>query len=89
LNTGAAGIKELQQEADRLGITLSGETSQAAAQFNDNLTRLQAVSTGLFNRIAAELLPSLVKLTDNLFKSADGAKALDNAAALRSMALKY
>ena len=80
LNTGAAGIKQLQQEADRLGITLSGQTSQAAAQFNDNLTRLQAVSRGLFNRIAAELLPSLVKLTESLFNTAAGANALDGAA---------
>lgn len=80
LNAGASGIAELQQEADRLGITLDTNTAKAAEAFNDNLTRIQSVSRGLANNIAAQLLPTLVNLTNQLFNSAAGSQALQQAA---------
>lgn len=75
LNKGSAGIKELYEEADRLGITISGTTSKAADDFNNNLFKLQGAVSGFANRLAENLTPELVRLT-GLFvqttKDADG-----------------
>ncbi len=61
LHDGAAGISDLQKEADLLGVTVSGSAGKAAEEFNDNLTRLHAATQGVFNSIAANLLPTLVE----------------------------
>ena len=64
LNQGASGIRELMQEAERLGLKLSTETAQAAEAFNDNLTALKASSSGLGITLATELLAPLRVVTD-------------------------
>lgn len=64
LNQGASGIRELIQEAERLGLKLSTETAQAAEAFNDNLTALKASSSGLGITLATELLAPLRVVTD-------------------------
>jgi chromosome segregation ATPase len=66
LNQGRAGIEALREEAKRLGISLSAEAAAAAGEFNDNLTRLQAVSAGLGRELTAKLLPYLIDLTETL-----------------------
>lgn len=66
LNAGAAGLAEMRAEAEALGLTIDERTGKAAEQFNDNLSRLQAVSTGLGTRLATELAPQLAKVTDYL-----------------------
>jgi hypothetical protein len=88
LNSGKEGIEALTAEADRLGITLNTETAQAAEQFNDNLTRVGGITEGLRNQIAAELLPTLVNLTEGFFKSASGSDALKSAATTAATAVK-
>jgi hypothetical protein len=70
LNGGSAGLKQMGDEADRLGVTISTSTAQAAEQFNDNLTRLQAGVGGVGNLLAAELAPELIRLTDLLVDTA-------------------
>lgn len=80
LNAGAEGIQDMKDEAEELGLTFDQKTGKAAEAFNDNLTRLDAVKKGLFNRIAAQLLPSLVSLTDRFFDSAKGGDRLDKIA---------
>lgn len=64
LNQGAAGIKELQQEAADLGQVFSGDTAKQAEEFKDNMTKLKSAMQGVANIVAAELLPTLVELTD-------------------------
>lgn len=64
LKNGAEGIADLMAEADALGLTLTEETGRAAEAFNDNLTRLGSVVTGLARQMAAALLPVLVEVTD-------------------------
>jgi Flp pilus assembly pilin Flp len=88
LNQGARGIAALQQEANKLGITLDTNTAKAAEQFNDNLTRIQSIAGGLSNRIAAQLLPTLVNLTERFFESAKGSSALDQAARVATAAIQ-
>lgn len=66
LNNGKRGIKELKEEADRLGLTLSGKTATAADEFNDKLNKLQFAAKGLGLRVAEELLPALNGIVDAL-----------------------
>ena len=66
LNQGADGINMLQLEAAQLGLVMSTQTARAAEQFNDDLTRLQSVMTGVWRGLTAELLPALTTITGAL-----------------------
>lgn len=66
LNQGRAGIAALTDEADKFGVTLSGATAKAAGEFNEHLDKMAQMTRGVFNRIAAELLPSLNALAQYL-----------------------
>jgi len=88
LNQGAAGLGELKKEAAALGLVIDDQTGAAAEQFNDTLTRLNAVGKGLANRIAADLLPTLNRMAAELFKGAKGSETLDRAARAASAGLR-
>jgi hypothetical protein len=64
LNGGRDALREMLDEADALGLTISGETAQAAAQFNDNIARLAGTVKGWVVIITAELAPALARITD-------------------------
>lgn len=66
LNQGATGIAELRKEAERLGITMSGETAKSAEAFNDNLKAIGESAKGLGRALAASMLPSLVEITNQM-----------------------
>lgn len=66
LNSGKKGLADMAAESDRLGNTLNTNTGKAAEQFNDSITRIQAVLSGLVNRITEAALPSLNQLMDKL-----------------------
>lgn len=66
LNMGKDGLAELAAEADRLGITLSTSTGQAAERFNDTITTLQATFQGVVNKIMQAALPALNDLATKL-----------------------
>lgn len=59
LNEGSAGLKKYADEADNLGLTISGNTGPESERFNDNLQRIGKISTGAANTITADLLPAL------------------------------
>ena len=59
---GTQGIADLRQEAHDLGLVFSQEDANAAAEFNDGLTRLQGAFTGLMNEVAKALMPILLEL---------------------------
>lgn len=59
LNRGSRGLNELEERARALGIVVSAETAGAAAEFNDRLADLRAVTQGLITQLTAELLPQL------------------------------
>ena len=72
INAGTKGIAEMRAEARRLGISMSGEDAQAAAELTDALTRVQTAMKGIVNHIGAALAPeltSLVNWTVNYTKS--------------------
>jgi hypothetical protein len=59
LNQGRDGLQAMKDEADALGLTISGNTAAAAARFNDSIARLWKVLEGMVNTLAAELAPVL------------------------------
>jgi hypothetical protein len=64
LNAGRDGLAQMTEEANRFGLTISTQTSKAAEGFNDNLTRISSVLTGLGNKIAERSAPAMKDLTD-------------------------
>lgn len=59
LNAGRDGLREAGAEAERFGIVVSDRAAKAAEQFNDNLTRLGALSRGAAREIAGPLVEAL------------------------------
>ena len=62
LAQGTEGIAAMKQEAHDLGLVFSQEAADSAAEFKDNLTRLQGAFTGLMNELAVALMPVLEAL---------------------------
>lgn len=69
LSQGREGLEAAADEADRLGYTLDTQAGQQAEEFNDNLARLQTGIQGVWRAVAADLLPDLVRLTDEMVRS--------------------
>lgn len=61
---GKEAMRAARLEAEKYGKVIKTDTAQAAEQFNDNITRLQANLSGMAMKITAEVLPALVRLTD-------------------------
>ena len=64
LNMGRDGLEAMKLEAKQLGVVISTETAKAAEEFNDNLTRMNAIASASARDIAGALLPTMVDLTD-------------------------
>lgn len=61
LNQGAAAINAQREEAERLGVVISGDMAKSAEEFNDNMKRLQYASEGVKIALVNDLIPSLSK----------------------------
>jgi hypothetical protein len=70
LNQGKAGIQELREELRKLKGVTSEESSAAAEQFNDNMTRMGVASEGFKMVIANSVLPTLVEFSNFFVKAA-------------------
>lgn len=64
LNLGSEGIKKMSGEADKLGLTLSGDNARAMDEFSDNLKSLQSSFTGLSLKVANAFIPALTELVN-------------------------
>lgn len=78
LSGGSAGLIEMRREAQKLGVSMSGEDSKAAAEYTDSLTRLHAAIQGVSLAIGNSLNRQLTTAT-NLVAGSLGAisKAID------------
>lgn len=65
LNEGSKGMAALREQAQKMGLVISGETSKAATELGDNVDRLKANLMGVATDIAKALLPTLVRLTSD------------------------
>jgi hypothetical protein len=75
LNNGREGIKQLKEEAARLGIVLSTEGAEAAARFNDNVDRVQKSITAVSMQIVEGMMPALNAMIESLTGSAEATDA--------------
>jgi flagellar biosynthesis chaperone FliJ len=66
MDGGAKAIREMRKEAQELGLSLSQEDVNRAAEFNDAWTRLSATFEGAAQAIAIEMLQTLTELADTL-----------------------
>jgi hypothetical protein len=66
LSGGAEEIRKLQQDAQDLGQTMSGEDAAAAAKLGDVLDRLLGVIGGLQTRIGSALAPLLTVVGEKI-----------------------
>lgn len=66
LNLGSQGIRELQAQADALGITFSGSAAQSANNFNDQLDILSMAADGFMNRLMSGIVPSLMSFSQQI-----------------------
>ena len=79
LNAGSQGLKEMGDEAQRLGVVFSTETAQSAEKFNDQMTRIKAVLSSFAIQTATDMLPLLNALADsmlNVAKESDSARRI-------------
>src|SRR5690606_10854117 len=79
LKEGAEGIRQFEEEANRLGVTIDEQTAAAARAFGTELNTLNAIKNGLYNSITAELLPTLVALTRRFTETTNGVDAFSKA----------
>jgi len=76
LNGGAEGLRQMADESDRFGRTISGEQARRAAEFNDNLTRLQALAQGAGQSIGLALIPEMNRLAEEFLDGVRGSDGL-------------
>lgn len=70
LKDGREGITGAADELERMGGVIRTDTGEAAEQFNDNLTRLKVQFQSVFAQVAQNVLPTLVKLSQDLIDAA-------------------
>ncbi|MBK8667806.1 MAG: hypothetical protein IPN21_18450 [Burkholderiales bacterium] len=88
LNSGSEALAEMDEWAQKLGLTLDDETATKAEEFNDTLDLLGMGLSGVGRQIAAEMLPTLTSLAGELLQTATDSGALTTAASALSTMLK-
>jgi hypothetical protein len=63
---GAAGIAALEEEARKLGVTMSTEDAVAAEEFGDKMSALQTATDALAQKLGSVLVPSLTAVVEKL-----------------------
>jgi hypothetical protein len=77
LNAGKDGLKAMMDEAEQLGIVISGKTAKSAEAFNDNLTRLGKVKDGIILKITEGMLPGLEKMSAAMVRAAKDTEGMN------------
>ncbi len=74
LSQGQEGIEEFIKEAERMGLVISTDFSDAAGHFNDNLDKITFRVKGLWRAMAEELTPALNDVSDSMLRINDHGK---------------
>ena len=88
LNNGSAGIREMMDEAERLGVTFDTKTAQAAERINDQFFRFDQALKGMSQQTMVRLLPDIEQMSNLLFAAASNAGEMDYASRILSTSLK-
>lgn len=81
VNQGTDAIAAMRAEADALGLTISLDTANAMATYNDEVDRLKFAAQGLSQTLAAELVPSMtvgLQATSAFIQEIGGAETILN-----------
>lgn len=62
LNKGRDGLREMGDEAERLGLVITDEAAAAGQDFNDTLDQMTSAMQGLANVVGAAIIPGLTAL---------------------------
>lgn len=84
VNQGTDAIAAMRAEADALGLTISQDTANAMASYNDEVDRLKFAAQGLSQTLAGELVPSMtagLQATSAFIQQVGGADAILETAA--------
>jgi len=68
--SGREGIKQLREEAQRLGVTMSTEDADAAAEYTDAMNRLKRSLEAAWQTVGAAVAPVLTELSNRLAAAA-------------------
>lgn len=71
MEEGRAGIEKLMRQADKLGLTVDKDFSQAADRFGDNLQTIGAAADGFGRQLGKALLPILNETIEAMFSFGD------------------
>lgn len=80
LAEGSEGFQAAAEQAQALGLALSDEFVSRADQTQDALDNVGRITTGLANKVAAELMPTIKASADGLLEWAANSGAIDVAA---------
>lgn len=64
LNAGSEGLEAMRQEANDLGLVMSGESVSAGAAMNDMFTKIDESVSALKNGLMTELMPYIMEILD-------------------------
>lgn len=59
LNAGSEGLRGMQAEAERLGITFDTKAGEAAERFNDQMDRISKANSAFSTQLTQKMLPAL------------------------------
>ena len=86
LNYGRNALKEYGDELEAFGGVVSGDMARAAAQFNDNMTRLTEAAKAVGISLSNTMLPALTRISEELLAARkNGLGLIDTLALLGSM----
>jgi hypothetical protein len=80
LNEGKKGLEEMMHAAEKMGLVISKDTAAQSQKLMDNIKLLDAAKQGLTNTIVAQLLPALVRLSDQWVDTAKDGTVMRTAA---------
>jgi hypothetical protein len=69
LNQGSQGLKQMGDEAERLGLVFDEKTTKAAEQLNDNITRLRGAVQGAAREFSGPIIGALARFTEGMYES--------------------
>ncbi|GAA0694045.1 EF-hand domain-containing protein [Vreelandella titanicae] len=81
VNQGTDAIAAMRAEANALGLTISQDTANAMATYNDEVDRLKFAAQGLSQTLAADLVPSMtagLQATSAFIQEIGGAEIILN-----------
>ena len=88
MQQGGDAIRAVEEEAVRLGLTIGTDAANAASDFESNMTRLKSSLAGVTTQVASDLLPDLVRLTDEMVRTGTEGDRLSDTARDISDALR-